>query len=131
MAAFALRWSATAVSPLTYNPAAANQVSYEALEFYLPKTVVESVAGVTKRGRRYQHTKYVLKDYRLVIGSDEIDDAEAFLRAFWSAPYKYISNGASDNYEQVVTEGGAFPVSYDDDEIFPEVSFVLFCVEPE
>jgi len=130
MAEFALMWSATTVTPLTYNPAQPNQTSYESLEYYLPAKIVESVVGVTKRGRRFQHIKHVLKNYRMVIGADEINDDGAFLLAFWSAKYKYISNAASDNYEQVITPGGLFPISYDDDEIFPEVSLVLFCVEP-
>jgi hypothetical protein len=139
MSAFALRYSNTLLTDLAFDSEAVNQVEYEGIEFFPPKIKVEAITGTTKRGRRFQHNKFILKDYNLVISSDEIDDDCLFLKSFWEATYKYIavynesylSVGGWNNYELVVTAGGEFPVSFDEDLIFPEVALTLMCVEPE
>ena len=134
MAAFALRHSTTVLGSLTYAPAAGSQTEYESLEFFRPKSIVNSSVFSTKRGRRGQHILNKQKNYPLIIGADEIDDDGAFLEAFWEASFKYIavySGAAWGDYQLVVTDGGVFPITYEQDEIFPEVSMTLFCTEPK
>ena len=131
----ALRFTATALTPLTYSSGASDQTTFLTTKRTNPVVNTTEEGGVLLSGRKFNHVKWVHKDIQVVISADEIDATVlTFLQNFWCGAFKYISiwNGSAwGDYIQVMTDGGQFPVSYADDLIdLPEVAFNLSYANP-
>lgn len=132
----ALHYSSTALTSLTWNNTATEQLKFYTLSFVPPyvNTVVDT--GRTLNGKGYSNTLYKYKEYELIISADELSDTnnQAFINSFYSANYKYISiyNGTTwSSYIEVMTDGGKIPLEYLDGlEYFPELKIKLTAVEP-
>jgi hypothetical protein len=135
MKEIALRHSVSNLSNQTFEENASDQMTFETVKCTVPVLNTTEESGILLNGRKFNNILYKHKDIEVVISSDEIDnDTLAFLQAFWSARFKYISMYKSStwgNYVQIMTESGKFPLSYIDDiRDLPEVSFNLSYANP-
>jgi hypothetical protein len=135
MKEIALRHSVSKISNLTFEENSSDQMTFETVKCTDPVLNTTEESGILLNGRKFNNILYKHKDIEIVISSDEIDnDTLAFLQAFWSARFKYISLKKSStwgSYVQIMTESGKFPLSYIDDiRDLPEVSFNLSYANP-
>jgi hypothetical protein len=115
--------------------------AFEAAELYPPKILKNRAAyGPTKRGYKGEHILTLHKEQEVALSSNTLNPTKiAFLKAFWSAPYKYMSlvktsytSPVWNDYEEVYEDGEEFPISYLEDDLYlPEVKMKLVKVNPE
>jgi len=134
MPEIALLYSDTILTSLTFDDEAEDQELFTPLKWTDPVINTAEDSGTLLNGRKWNHVLWKHYELDIVISADEIDATMlAFLQAFWTAPFKYLSIYGSSwgDYIQVMTAGGKFPVGYVEDlKDLPEVSFTLSYTNP-
>lgn len=135
----ALLYSSTALTSLTFDEEADDQVIFHPVDLPPPVPIRRSVAGETLRSRVYQHTLAYKLKFSMAISADELADMPeiqsanvVFLRNFWMAKFKYLAyknEGTYTDYIEVAWQADEFPVTYLDGLIYlPEVPLELITV---
>ncbi len=138
MLRIALRYSDVPLTSLVFDFEAGEQYLFKCLKLTKAVPNVEVEAGKCLNGRQFAHKKWAHKEFELIISADELADSGAlsFIEAFWLANYKYISflltDTTGEDYREVITDGGAMPLSYVDDIIdLPEIALKFSYAQPE
>lgn len=134
----ALRIANTKLSDLSFNMSllSSEQILFNTLSC-LPSVInTTEVIGTLNNGRQYSHLLYAISEHQITISSNELsEEAIAFLNAYWTSKYKYLSrfeNNQWSDYIEVITDGGRFPIEYNEGNIkLPEISLLLKNKYPE
>jgi hypothetical protein len=130
-----LRHSTTILSSLTYASGATNQKILDTVKLTANIPKIEIDAGILLSKRRYSHSLGTYNTYDVVISADELKTVANldFVKAWFSAPYKYIalpSGVTYTNYIEVISESGDLPIQYIEDIIYlPEIELKLIGVQ--
>ncbi|MBX3045288.1 MAG: hypothetical protein KIT33_12580 [Candidatus Kapabacteria bacterium] len=124
-----LRFSNEKLSTLVYDSEAVNQLSFETIRLTDPMPVGINEEGILLNGRKYSHKLYAHNEIEFTITTDELStNAIEFLKSYYLSNYQYISLYSSSwgNYIKVITEGGKFPLDYQNDiKYLPEIKMKL------
>jgi len=138
MGLIALRYTSEPLDVLmTFEISAEQQETFSPSSFLPNDIVTTEEIGVMRNGRKFSHLYYTHFEYNIVLPTPELTAAKVtFFKAFWLAPYKYISEYQPDaeewyDYKEVQTEGGKCPIEYVDGKLLlPRISFKLSTVNP-